>query len=568
MAATMCVEMEPSLCPRMLVPGARFTCGTEASVRACLRTAVHLLMMVASASPVLCEDDTRVSHIILPRVFQDCMVLQQGMPLPIWGTAPPGESITVEFGSVHVTTNADSDGRWMACLPPLQASDRPRTLTISGQTIARIRDILVGEVWVCAGQSNMEWPLSRATAGEVAIETAADDCLRLLHLRGSVRGGSVRYTQSQVARLTPGQFCEGTWSPCRSDTVRDFSAVAYFFGRRLREELDVPVGLICPAIGGTPTEAWMCRDALEADPQLEPLVRGNWLKNDDTDPWCRERAQFNLSQARETGVSIPGDDLGPNHSFKPTFMWRSAIEPIIPFGIRGVIWYQGESNSLSLRRVNQHNRLFPRLIEDWRNRWEQGAFPFLFVQLPAMGTSGGYKSEHWPEFREGQRQVSRAVSNTGMVVAIDVGHATDVHPRDKRPVGERLALWALRTSSHRKELTYSGPLLRSHEAKGSSLVLHFTHVGAGLISKDEKPLRHFELAGEGGVFRDAEAVIAGKTIVLSSKGMQEPRHARYAWSPFPDPPVNFFNRDGLPASPFTTRRAVTSRQGVPAGIAH
>ena len=323
--------------------------------------------------------------------------------------------------------------------------------------------------------------------------------------------------------------------------------MAWHFGRGLNEKLGVPIGLICPAVGGTPTEAWIRRAALEEHPQLKGLLQGNWLDNELLGEFCRTRGNQNLLRAIQAGEPIPGDDLGPNHSFKPAFMWQAGIQPLLPFAIRGAIWYQGESNAETAARVQQHAQLFPLLIRDWRAQWRQGDFPFLFVQLPAL------KRPDWPAFRDSQRRILSDVPNTGMAITIDTGHPSNVHPADKKPVGKRLARWALATAYQRRgSHSYSGPLYDSHQIRGGEMNVSFRHARGGLKSSDGKPLRHFEIAGADGVFHPARATLADSGIVLSNPDVKRPLHARYAWSPFPEPPVNLVNADGLPASPFTT----------------
>ena len=255
----------------------------------------------------------------------------------------------------------------------------------------------------------------------------------------------------------------------------------------------------------------------------------------------------------QTGEVIPSDELGPNHSFKPGFMWSAGIEPIIPYAIRGVVWYQGESNAETRSRVREHGKLFPLLINQWRQQWGQGDFPFLYVQLPALNRS------EWPWFRDGQRRTLDHLKNLGMAVTIDGGHPSNVHPREKKAVGERLAKWALgKTYALKKHAVYSGPLLDIAEREGNSLVVSFNQVGGGLKTSDQKAPRHFQLCGEGGVFYPAKAKIIGKsTLSISSPKVDEPLHARYAWSPYPEPPVNLFNSEGLPASPFSTESKET-----------
>ncbi|MCA9217764.1 MAG: exo-alpha-sialidase, partial [Planctomycetales bacterium] len=485
----------------------------------------------------------------MSRVFSDHMVLQADAPLPVWGQAKPGSTVAVQLGDETLESAANSHGDWIVRFPPRDVSAVATELTVrSGDDRLEFTDVLVGEVWLCAGQSNMEWMLSQSANGVEELSAADHPQLRLLHLIGGARGSSVSYTQKHVARLTPATYCEGEWKVASADSARSFSAVAWYFGRYLQQELKVPIGLICPAVGGTPTEAWIPREALEADSDLKGLVAGNWLDNERLSDFCRTRGAENLLAAIQAGEQIPGDELGLNHPFKPGFMWDAGIEPLIPYAIRGTIWYQGESNAETPSRVREHGRLFPLLIEQWRARWGQGDFPFLYVQLPAMNRPD------WPSFRDGQRRVLAQLKNVGMAITIDTGHPSNVHPMLKKPVGERLAKLALGTT-YRKSMTFSGPLFALAERDGGSLVVEFQHVGDGLMSSDGGPLRHFEACGKDGVFYAATARITGRDrVAVSSPRVPEPREVRYGWLPYPDPAVNLVNSAGLPASPFTTEK--------------
>ena len=498
--------------------------------------------------------EPRTSDLQLPQVFGNHMVLQAQASLPIWGIARPASEITIQLGAETLKTTASNSGHWKVLFAPRAATSIPTSLLIqSGKERITLSDILIGEVWVCAGQSNMEWPLSQSANGAAELSTANHPQLRILHLIGGARGGSGTYTQPHLDRLTTEAFCEGQWRVASAESAGNFSAVGWYFGRLLQQELNVPIGLICPAIGGTPTEAWISRDALESDPELQGLVAGNWFDNERLSDFCRKRGQQNLLAAMQAGERIPWDDLGPNHSFKPGFMWSAGIKPLIPYAIRGAIWYQGESNADALARVYQHGRLFPLLIQSWREQWGQGDFPFLYVQLPALGRP------EWPWFRDGQRRTLGHLKNVGMAVTIDTGHPSNVHPTLKKPVGQRLAKWALGTTYQLKaHTTYAGPLLDVAEREGDSLVISFHHVGAGLKSSDGKPLRHFEVCGTDGIFHAATAKIIGKNVIaVSSSNVPEPADARYAWLPYPNPAVNLINSANLPASPFNTESTET-----------
>ena len=496
------------------------------------------------------ETDRNSSRVSLPPVFSNHMVLQAGVEIPVWGHAKAGSKVVVTMGDETQSSTADDEGQWQVRLKPRKPNATPTTLRIqSVDERVELTDVLIGEVWVCAGQSNMEWMLGQSSHGKEELSSPDHPHLRLLNLRGGARGSSGSYRAEHLARLWPETYCEGQWEVASAESAPEFSAVAWYFGRHLQDQLKVPVGLICPAVGGTPTEAWIPAEALQSDPDLKGLVAGNWLDNERLGEFCRTRGAQNLLAAIQAGERIPGDEFGPNHSFKPSFMWDAGIEPLIPYAIRGAIWYQGESNAETPARVHEHGQLFPLLINQWRARWGQGDFPFLYVQLPALNRP------EWPWFRDGQRRVLSQLKDVGMATTIDTGHPSNVHPTLKKPVGERLAKWALGTT-YGKSTLYSGPLVDVAEFEGDSVVLGFEHIGDGLKSSDGKPLRYFEVCGKDGVFYPATAKIIGKgTVAVSSANVPEPVDARYAWLPYPDPPVNLFNSADLPASPFSTETA-------------
>jgi sialidase-1 len=489
------------------------------------------------------------ARVSLPDVLGDHMVLQADAEIPVWGRGPTGADISVTFGEETQRTTVDANGDWQVRLAARKASAKPAKLLIqSGCQRVELNDVLVGEVWVCAGQSNMEWPLSQSTNGGQELAAADHPTVRLLHLVGGAKGTSLSFSGEQIARLTPQAFCKGEWRVASAESAREFSAVGWYFGHHLQQSLNVPIGLIGPAVGGTPTEAWIPREALAGNPELKGLVAGNWLDNKQLGEFCRTRGEQNLLRALQSGEVIPGDDLGPNHAFKPGFMWESGVKPLLPYAIRGVIWYQGESNAETAERVRQHQHLFPLLVSEWRKHWGQGNFPFLQVQLPAMNRSD------WPAFREVQRRLTERLDNVGMAITIDTGHPSNVHPPLKQPVGQRLAEWALGTTYGLKQhATYSGPLFDIVKRKGDAIAVSFRHVGDGLKTSDNLPPRHFEITGADGVFHPATAKMTGQnTITVSSPEVAEPLHVRYAWTPFPEPSVNVFNSVGLPASSFST----------------
>lgn len=479
----------------------------------------------------------------LPACFGDHMVLQQGRPLPVWGTAGPAEEVRVRFGGAVVTGTAGSDGRWRVELPPQRSSAEGRPLVVEGRTTITLADVLVGEVWLCAGQSNMLLPLGKADRSAAVVAAADDPLLRLLPLAAAAGGDPPPYSSAEIAALQPETFTSGSWVRSSPAAARSFSAVAFFFARRLRGELGVPVGVIQVAVGGSPTEAWIGRASLASRAETAGFTQGPWLRNPLVGEWCRTRAAANLARAVKAGERIPGDDLGPNHPFKPGFLREAAIEPLVPLALAGVCWYQGESNAETPELVMLHERLFPALVDDWRRGWGRDDLPFGVVQLPGLGRP------HWPAFRDGQRRLQARLPHTGLAVAIDLGDRSDVHPRDKQPIGDRLAGWAL-ADVYGRDVVGSSPLPAAARRQGDGRVrVEFAHAAGGLATADGEPPRHFEIAGADEVFRPAEARIDGAAVVLAPTNVPS-RRVRYAWRPFPEPPVNLVGPGGLPVTPF------------------
>lgn len=433
-------------------------------------------------------------------LFTDGAVLQRDAAVPVWGTARPGEAITVRFAGQDLSTKAEKDGRWMVRLQPMKASAEPARLTIVGDYTIEIKDVLVGEVWLASGQSNMQWPVKASADPESTISGARDNLLRL-------------YTVPRRGADQPETDPQARWEPASPETVADFSAVAYSFARDLRKALNVPVGIIGTNYGGTPAEAWTSREVLEADPELKPILE---ITN-----------------------------KGPQ---TPTVLYNAMIAPLVPSAIRGAIWYQGESNA---GNPKQYARLFPAMIKNWRDAFGQGDFPFLFVQLaPFMAKTDDPVQEGWAGLREAQLLTLTASPRTGMAVITDLGDEKDIHPKQKAPVGSRLAL-AARKLAYGEDVVFSGPVFKEMKVEGNRAVLSFDHVGGGLEAKDG-PLTGFAIAGPDGKFVKAQAEIRGDTVVVSSPEVSEPKAVRYGWANFPV--VNLANKEGLPATPFRTDR--------------
>ncbi len=476
-----------------------------------------------------------VPELAVAPAFGDQMVWPREVAVPLWGTGMPGAVIEARFAGQARTTRVDAAGGWRVVFDAVPGSVQARRVeviaTAGGAMNVRIlNDVIVGDVWLAAGQSNMKWPLRQA-AGGAAAGRDAPDRLRLLRFSEAATGDAGAYTADQFTRLAPDRYFSGGWRAADLRAAAEFSAVAWFFARRLADELkDVPVGVIQVAVGGTPIEAWIDRAALTEG--FPDLVQGNWLDNPRVGAWCRQRARANL----RSGAG-PADDLGPAHPFKPGFQWAAGIAPLAPFPVKGVLWYQGESNAEEDWQIADHDRLFPLLVSSWRTAFGRD-LPFLFVQLP------GLQRPHWPAFRESQRRSLDRLPGLGMAVTIDLGDPRDVHPADKQPVGERLARLAL-NQVYGRDLLPTGPLPRTLVQTGNECRVTFDHA-RGLVTRDGEAVFGFETRAAEGGFQPALARIEGEQVVLPG-----PVHeVRYGWQPFPDPPLNLVNADGLPAAPF------------------
>lgn len=480
-------------------------------------------------------------------LFTDGAVLQRDIPVPVWGSANDGEQVTVTLGKQQQSTVA-KNGRWQVTLDALPAGG-PHELKIKGDNEVVIKDVLVGEVWIASGQSNMQWPLSRTANAQEAISKSANRNIRLF----TVPRRATPETQSTV---------EASWQPCNPDTVPEFSAVAYYFGRDLEQKLGVPVGLINTSYGGTPAEAWTSRQTLEASPTLKSLVerRDEAIANYPAARKAYEEAlaawEKAAAAAKEAGEAAPEKPKPPvdpaTHPQMACGLYNAMIHPLLPYAIRGAIWYQGESNAF---RAWEYRELFPAMISDWRQLWAQGDFPFLFVQLaPYMKITQQPGPSQWAELRDAQRHTALNTPNTAMAVITDVGEEDDIHPQKKEPVGHRLALGAL-ALAYGQAVEYSGPEAAGVEFSGPRAIVRFDHVGGGLEGRDAegKPvaeLTGFTLAGEDQKFVNAQAKIEGNTVVVTAPGVDKPAAVRYGWANYPL--GNLWNKAGLPASPFRT----------------
>ena len=470
------------------------------------------------------------ADVTLPHVLTDHMVVQRGLPVHVWGMAAVDEAVSISFRGATQAAKADSAGRWSVYFAPGEAGG-PFEVAVNGNNHLTLTDVLVGDVWVASGQSNMEMPLSRTEDAPAAIAAANYPKIRLFMADRKVSD----YPLLDIAAKP--------WAACTPESVAGFSAVAYYFARHLQEKLGVPIGLIESNWGGTPADAWTSLPALSADAGLMPVYAA-WAQMMQTQAATLAARAMQLARW-EAGGKHGDRPWAPNedNSWKPGGLYNAMIAPLTPFAIRGAIWYQGESNA-SQERAALYGRLFQTMIKDWRRAWGEGDFPFLFVQL-ANYTAGGDGS--WPLLREMQRQ-TLGLANTGMAVTIDIGNPKDIHPKDKKDVGTRLAL-AARAIAFGEKLEWSGPLYRQVTPDGSgALRVWFDHA-QGLKGRGAM-VTGFEIAGADRKFKAAEVRIDGATAIVSSPEVTAPRYVRYGWA---DSPVcNLFNGDDLPASPFSS----------------
>lgn len=451
------------------------------------------------------------AEVSLPKVFADHMVLQRDMDIPVWGWADPKERVEVIFQDKTYKTRADQTGKWKVEMNASSAGG-PFTLTIKGKNTLSLQDVLVGDVWLLGGQSNMEWPLKQTNGADDSIKLADYPNIRLFEVGHNVSIFPIK------------DVPEASWNLCTPETIADFSAIGYYFGKRLHQDLDVPIGLMDINWGGTVSEAWTSSEALSSHQDFEGKV-----------------ASY---QANGEASFQNAENKGPNSW--PASLYHGMLEPVIPFGIKGALWYQGESNA---GRAYQYREIFPLLIKDWRTQWGQGDFPFLWVQL------ANYKQpveepidSDWAELREAQ-SMALSLPNTGQAVIIDKGEANDIHPRDKWTVAERLVQSAKKVA-YGQDLVHSGPTFGKMEVEGNKARVIFDNIGSGLKIHDKYGyVQGFAIAGEDQVFHWANAYQEGNDIIVFSEKVPNPKSVRYGWADNPDD-VNVYNAEGLPASPF------------------
>jgi sialate O-acetylesterase len=485
------------------------------------------------------------ANVSLPDVISDGMVLQQNQKVPIWGKADPGESVTVRFAAQSKTTTADGDGEWLIKLDPMRANATPATLTISGRNTIEVKNILVGEVWLVSGQSNMQRLLSETADGEAAIAAADHPLIRLFNVSRQV---AFKHAPPPLGR----------WQASSPQSVKDFSAAGYYFGVELEKELRVPIGLINASYGGSQAEAWTPVEYLTTSNDLKPTVERTKIWDEERP---RVRAEYDEAIKKWRADADKATAAGARPSPSPPVpdalreyriaasIYDGMIAPLMPFYIRGAFWYQGESNEA---RAQQYGILLPTMIKAWRERWAEGDFPFGIIQLPNYrDPKPDPADEPWSHIREAQRRTVVSTPNTGLIVTIDIGEAHDIHPKNKLDVGKRMARWALADVYGRK-IPKSGPMFREARSTHSQVIIKFDDVGNGLRVRDGNELSEFAIAGEDRKWYWANAKIVGKdTIQVWSESVKQPIAVRYAFNNNPRHP-NLTNDTGLPAAPFRT----------------
>lgn len=519
-------------------------------------------LLILSSLPALAD-------ITLPAFFSDGLVLQQGKPVAIWGTAADEEAVTVNFAGQTKSAQADLDGKWRITLDPLPANATPAEMTIQGKNKLTLKNLLVGEVWICSGQSNMQWTVSQSANADQEIAAATFPQIRM-------------FTVERATSLEPATQVKGAWKEASPENAGQFSAVAYFFGRHLHQALKVPVGLINTSWGGTRIEAWTSLEILRERPCAAQLlsdwdgIREGWDAKEENAKFevakGEWQAQVKAIKAENTKLPVaeqkplppaprPPEDphKTPHH---PAVLFNAMVAPLIPYTLQGAIWYQGESNQ---SRAFQYQELMPTMINDWRTRWND-EFSFYMVQLASYGnrlpvTTEPGVPDTWAELQEAQYLTALTLPKTGLAVTNDIGEEKDIHPKNKQEVGRRLALWALAKDYGKTSTVPSGPLFKTSLIDNGQVRLQFDYVGGGLKTRDGGELKHFQITGEDQKWVWAQARIVGDEVIVSSPQVPAPVGVRYAWAAWPEG-ANLINAEGLPASPFRTDEFILSTMGI------
>ena len=476
----------------------------------------------------------------LPAIYSDNMVIQQNKPFVVAGTADSGKEVVVSFGKQKIITKAAEDGNWKVMFTPMMADGEKYTIAVEcGKEKVKFKNVVIGEVWLCSGQSNMAFMVKESSHKTQSLANIKDKDIRLYDMKPRVFTDNVEWDSTSLAALNCHDYYVPTaWQLQDEENVSDFSAVAYHFGAMLADSLGVPVGLICNAVGGAPAESFIDRKTIEFNPTLVDILY-NWRQNDMIQDWCRGRAAQNIAKST---------NKLQRHPYEPCYLYETGIAPIACYPIQGAIWYQGESNA---HNVELHETIFPTLVDCWRRTWNNPEMPFYFVQLSSI------KRPSWPHFRDSQRRMADSMPFCDFAVSSDKGHPTDVHPKEKAPVGERLARLALNQTYGMEHVAQHGPTPVRAFSFGGKTVIEFSDANE-LMTSDGAPLRGLEIAGKTGGFTavdfEKQATIKGNRIIIEG----EAHRIRYAWRPFTD--ANLVNETGLPASTFEIEASTPQRR--------
>ncbi len=503
-------------------------------------TLKKVLLVLCASAPLAARAELK-----LPAIIGDNMVLQQQLADPIWGWDAPGTEVTVTFAGQTKTAKANDKGRWEVKLDPVPANAEPATMTIKGTSARELKNILVGEVWICSGQSNMQFTVGASTDADLEVATANYPKIHLISV-------------PQVGTQEPQNDFRGEWKECSPATVPNFTAVGYFFGRSIHQIVGVPVGLINNAWGGSAAEAWVRRDVLEKDARFKGLMESTVQREAAADkPAVAEQFQKDLAawkiKAAEAAKNKQQPPRGPadpkswlSGNARPGNIYNGVLKPTIGYGIKGAIWYQGETNA---GRAYEYSYLFPLMIQHWRDEWKQGDFPFYWVQLADfMAETPQPGDSAWAELRESQTKTQQAIKNGGQAVIIDLGEGKDIHPKNKRDVAERLVRWAL-VNQYGQKLVWHSPEFKSLEVQGDKAIVTLDMFGSSLQTFDVKEIQGVAICGEDKKWVWADArIIAGNKIEAHSDKVAKPVAVRYAWAN--NPVCNLYNSQWLPVTPF------------------
>lgn len=495
------------------------------------------LIFAASISLAISADAE--SEITPARIFGSDMVLQCEAPIRVWGTAEKGETITVTLGEETAEAKADSDGNWLVTFPARKASSEPVSLNINDLSFT---NILIGEVWICSGQSNMKFTLNASQISPALRQQKTNDKLRLLVHEGLPLVAKNGYTEKQLERCNVDTFFDAKWSTSTPKTAGSASAVGWILGNGLQRELDVPVGIIQVAVGGSAMNNWIAPETAKQHPLTASLYEKDWLTNKDVYPAHRTRGAEALKSVLNKDKPYIIGKTPYRWLCEPGFLFEAGIAPLKGLSFRGIVWYQGESDAYSPESTAAAAELFPMLISSWRAHLEAKDSPFIYVQLP------GYKNSDWPQFREIQRLSEDKLPKLSMAVTIDLGLENNIHPKDKQPIGERVLRLALK-NAYGKDLT-GFPEVENASAEGRKITLSFSECGEGFLPV-QRNIPGFEVADEGGSFHAASAEISSPDTITLTSPVENPSTVRYGWMPFPKPPLKLFNSENLPLGPFS-----------------